>query len=86
MAPQIISASRRTDIPAFFTNWWMNRVREGRVLVRNPRNAQHVLDVSLAPEDVVAVVYWSRDYGRLLSYLPELDARGLLPCFHLTLT
>jgi hypothetical protein len=64
----------------------MHRVREGRVLVRNPRNPNHVIEVSLRPEDVIAVVYWSRDYGRLLPNLPELDDRGLLPCFHLTLT
>lgn len=84
--PQIISASRRTDLPAFFSTWWMNRVREERVLVRNPRNASQVMDVSLAPEDVVAVVYWSRDYGHLIPHLPELDDRGLRSCFHLTLT
>ncbi len=84
--PLIISASRRTDVPAFFTPWWMYRVRGGRVLVRNPRNPNHVIEVSLRPEDVIAVVYWSRDYGRLLPNLPELDDRGLLPCFHMTLT
>lgn len=86
MPPLIISASRRTDVPAFFTPWWMNRVRAGHVLVRNPRNPSQVLDVSLRADDVVAVVYWSRDYGRLLPHLPELDDRGLRPCFHLTLT
>ncbi len=64
----------------------MNRVRQGNVLVRNPRNPKHVIDVSLRPQDVIAVVYWSRDYGRLLPHLPELDERGLSPCFHLTLT
>ena len=84
--PLIISASRRTDIPAFFSTWWMHRVREGQVLVRNPRNPRHVMEVSLLPDDVLAVVYWSRDYGRLIPHLPELDERGLRPCFHLTLT
>lgn len=64
----------------------MHRVRQGNVLVRNPRNPKHIIDVSLRPQDVIAVVYWSRDYGRLLPHLPELDDRGLLPCFHLTLT
>ncbi|MCU0694437.1 MAG: DUF1848 domain-containing protein [Polyangiaceae bacterium] len=78
--------SRRTDIPAFFTPWWLERVRAGHVLVRNPRNASQVLHVSLRPDDVHAVVYWSRDYGNLLPHLAELDERGLKPCFHLTLT
>jgi hypothetical protein len=63
----------------------MERVRAGHVMVRNPRNAKQVLRVSLLPDDVAAVVYWSRDYGRLLPLLPELDDRGLAPCFHLTL-
>ena len=85
MPPIVISASRRTDIPAFFSRWWMERVRAGHVMVRNPRNTKQVLRVSLLPDDVAAVVYWSRDYGRLLPWLPELDERGLVPCFHLTL-
>ncbi|OQB13949.1 MAG: hypothetical protein BWY17_02647 [Deltaproteobacteria bacterium ADurb.Bin207] len=64
----------------------MHRVREGRVLVKNPRNPRQVLDVSLRPNDVIAVVYWSRDYRRLLPHFPELEDRGLRPCFHLSLT
>ena len=64
----------------------MQRVREGFVLVRNPRNPAHVMRVSLSPHDVIAVVFWSRDYGRLIPHLAELDDRGLRPCFHLTLT
>ena len=82
----IISASRRTDIPAFFTPWLMSRIRAGFVLVRNPRNAEHVMRVSLAVEDVIAIVFWSRDYGRLLGHLAELDDRGFRPCFQFTLT
>lgn len=64
----------------------MQRVREGFVLVPNPRNPSHVLRVSLAPAEVSAIVFWSRDYGRLLPHLDELDDRGLHACFHLTLT
>jgi hypothetical protein len=82
----VVSASRRTDIPAFFTPWLLNRVRAGLVLVRNPRNATHVMRVSLRPDDVLALVLWSRDYGRLIPRVAELDDRGLRPCFHFTLT
>jgi hypothetical protein len=82
----IISASRRTDLPAFFTPWLMGRVRAGEVMVRNPRNPQHVMRISLAPADVVAVVFWSRDYGKLLAHLDELDDRGLRGCFQFTFT
>ncbi len=84
--PQVISVSRRTDIPAFFAPWWMQRVRAEVVMVRNPRNPHHIMEVSLAPQNVVAVVYWSRNYDPLMPHLPELDDRGLRPCFHLTFT
>jgi hypothetical protein len=86
VAAQVISASRRTDIPAFFTPWFMQRVRQGFVLVRNPRNPNHVMRVSLAADDVIAIVFWSRNYQPLIPHLPELDDRGLRPYFHLTLT
>jgi len=84
--PTVISASRRTDIPAFFTPWLLHRLRAGFVMVRNPRNPLHVMRVSLAPEDVIATVLWSRDYGRLLPHLDEIDDRGLRPCFQFTFT
>ncbi len=38
----LISASRRTDIPAFYTPWLMNRIREGFVLTRNPFNPRQI--------------------------------------------
>lgn len=64
----------------------MQRIRAGFVMVRNPRNPEHVMRVSLAADDVIAIVFWSRDYGRLLPYLDEIDARELRPCFQFTLT
>ena len=48
----IISASRRTDIPAFYADWFCNRVREGFLYVRNPMNAHQISRVSLDPEVV----------------------------------
>lgn len=81
-----MSISRRTDIPAWFTPWLLQRIRAGFVMVRNPRNLQHVMRVSLKAEDVVAVVFWSRDYAKLIPHLSEFDDRDLRPCFHLTLT
>ena len=43
----ILSVSRRTDIPAFYAEWFMNRIREGFVMVRNPMNYHQVRKVSL---------------------------------------
>jgi hypothetical protein len=82
---QIISASRRTDIPKFHASWFMGRVREGRVAYRNPFSG-HLHEVSLRPEDVRAIVFWSRDYRPLERHLDELDARGFRYVFQFTIT
>jgi hypothetical protein len=59
----IISASRRTDIPAFYSEWFMNRLRKGHCLVPNPFNPRHVARISLVPESVDAIVFWSKNPG-----------------------
>lgn len=80
----IISASRRTDIPAYYTPWFLNRVREGYVLVRNPMNIHQVSRVSLAPDVVDGIVFWSKNPTPMLS---ELDAlRDYMYYFQFTLT
>ena len=81
----IISASRRTDIPAFFAPWLMARLRAGWCEVRNPFNAAQVSRVSLAAADVDALVFWTRDPRPLLPHLPELLALGHEPFFLFTL-
>lgn len=82
----IISASRRTDIPAFYADWFMNRIRAGFVLVRNPFNANQLRHVSLQVEDVKAIVFWTRNPQNLLPHLVELDARGYRYYFQYTIT
>ncbi|MBP7892858.1 MAG: DUF1848 domain-containing protein [Firmicutes bacterium] len=72
----IVSASRRTDIPAFYSEWLMNRVREGYCLVANPFNPTQVTRVSLSPESADAIVFWSKNPAPLLPHLEELDAMG----------
>lgn len=81
----IISASRRTDIPAFYTAWFMNRIREGYCTVPNPFNAKQVSRISLRPGDVDVIVFWTRYAAPLLPYLDELDQRGFRYCFLYTL-
>ncbi len=81
----IISASRRTDIPAFYAEWFVRRVRAGYCEVPNPMNPTQVASVSLRPEDVDVVVFWTRNPTPLLSHLPELDAAGFLYYFQYTL-
>jgi DNA repair photolyase len=82
----IISASRRTDIPAFYAEWFFNRLREGFVYSRNPFNANQVHRWELDPEVVDGMVFWTKNPGPMLSRLQELDDRGLRYYFQFTLT
>ena len=83
---QLISASRRTDIPAFYAEWFMNRIRAGYVEVQNPFNSKQISHISLKPEDVIAIVFWTRNALPLMPYLDELEERGYHFYFHWTIT
>lgn len=82
----IISASRRTDIPAFYTPWFMNRIREGYLLTKNPFNSRQIRRVSLTPSDVDVMVFWTRNPSKLIPNLPELDRSGFKYYFQYTIT
>jgi len=70
----IISASRRTDIPTYYSDWFYNRIKEGFVLVRNPMNFQQVSKIKLSPDVVDGIVFWSKNPMPLLKRLNELDS------------
>lgn len=80
----IISASRRSDIAAFHTEWFMEQVRKGFVDVRNPYNARQVSRIPLDPESVDVFVFWTRNPLPLLPYMDELEARGYRSAFLVT--
>lgn len=82
----IISASRRTDIPAFYGTWFMNRIREGFCEVPNPFNSGIVSRVPLDPADTEAIVFWTRYAERFLPHISELKSRGYRYYFQFTLT
>ena len=77
----ILSASRRTDIPAFFPEWFIKRIRSGEVLVRNPVNFSRISRIPLSPENVDCIVFWTKDAEPIMSYLNELDAAGYVILF-----
>ncbi len=81
----VISASRRTDIPAFYAPWFMNRIRAGYCLAQNPFSRQEYR-VSLDPTDVIALLFWTRDPRPLLPHLGELERRGYRCTFGITIT
>ena len=82
----IISASRRSDIPAFYGEWFMNRLRAGEVLVRNPMQKKQVSRILLTPETVDAFVFWTKNPTPFLHCLPEIKALGYPFYFLFTLT
>jgi len=81
----IISASRRTDIPAFYHKWFMNRIRAGYCVVPNPFNRNQLSRIDLTPKDVEVIVFWTRNPQPLLSSLSELDQLGYKYYFQFTL-
>ena len=83
--PRVISASRRTDIPAFYSDWFVNRLEEGFVSVRQPYSGKF-FSVSLNPAEVSAIVFWSKNYAPLLGKLPRLEQVTKNLFFHFTIT
>lgn len=66
----IISASYKTDIPAFYGEWLMNRLKAGYCKMVNPYGRQ-VYRISLAPEDVDGFIFWTKNIG---PFLPRLES------------
>ena len=81
----IISASRRTDIPAFYSDWFMKNIRNGYVTIQNPYNG-YSKDISLKVEDVDCIVFWTRNPSNMYKYLDELNEMGYNYYFQYTLT
>lgn len=69
----IISASRRTDIPSYYSEWFFNRLKEGYVFVRNPMNAHQISKISLLPEVVDGIVFWTKNPTPMLNKLDKLE-------------
>lgn len=68
----ILSVSRRTDIPAFYSEWFFNRIKEGYVDVRNPMNIHQVSRIKITPDVVDCIVFWTKNPKMMLSRLDEL--------------
>lgn len=82
----IISASRRTDIPALYSEWFMNRLRAGYVLVPGIRNLDRLGRVVLSPESVDCIVFWTKNPEPMLNILKSIEAMRYFFCFQFTVT
>lgn len=81
-APVIISASRSTDIPAFYAKWLLNRLDKGYCTWYNPFN-QKPMYISF--KNTKVIVFWTKNPEPMIQYLPELDKRGIHYYFQVTL-
>lgn len=73
-APIIISASRATDIPAFYSDWFFNRLSKGYARWRNPYNGR---DSYVSFANTKFIVFWSKNPEPLLPLLPKLKQKGI---------
>ncbi len=81
-APLIVSASRATDIPAFYSDWFFNRLSKGYARWRNPYNGK---DSHVSFAKTKFIVFWSKNPGPILPLLPILKQKGIGCYFQYTL-
>lgn len=72
----ILSVSRRTDIPAFYTDWFINRLRDGYVLVPNPYNTKRLYRIELFPENIDCIVFWTKNASPMFNKLDIIEGLG----------
>ena len=70
----VLSVSRRTDIPNYYSEWFYNRIKDGYLYVRNPMNAHQVSKIQLSSEVVDCIVFWTKNPEPMFSRLEDLDA------------
>lgn len=69
----ILSVSRRTDIPNYYSEWFLNRIKEGYLYVRNPMNIHQVSKIDISPEIVDCIVFWTKNPEPMLDKLEQLN-------------
>ncbi len=79
----IISASRRTDIPAFYLKWFMNAISKKSIKIQNPFYKKNFYTVDLSPDSVKWIVFWSRNYKSFLKNYQFFNEYNLF--FHFTI-
>lgn len=69
----ILSVSRRTDIPNYYSEWFFNRIKDGFAYVKNPMNPHQVSKINLSPDVVDCIVFWSKNPKPMINRLDELS-------------
>ena len=68
----ILSVSRRTDLPNYYSDWFYNRIKEGFLYVKNPMNAHQISRIDLSPRVVDCIVFWTKNPTEMIDRLDEL--------------
>lgn len=82
----IISASRRTDIPSYYGEWFINRLRDGYVLIQNPYNALRLSRLPLSPDTTDCIVFWTKNPAPMMEELKTVSELGYNYYFQYTIT
>ncbi|MBA7600445.1 hypothetical protein ES703_07500 [subsurface metagenome] len=82
---RIISVSRRTDIPAFYGDWFMHRLKEGFAGLVHPFGGNKYI-IPLRPEKVICFVFWSKNFSPFIENLKIIDELGYKFYFNYTVT
>lgn len=69
----ILSVSRRTDIPNYYSDWFLARIKEGFLYVRNPMNTHQISRIDLSPEVVDCIVFWTKNPANMIEKLGDLQ-------------
>jgi len=80
----ILSVSRRTDIPNYYSEWFFNRIQEGFVYVKNPMNPHQISKVTITPDVVDCIVFWTKNPTPMINRLDEIASYNYY--FQFTLT
>ena len=65
----VLSVSRRTDIPNYYSEWFLNRIKEGFLYVRNPMNMHQISKINISPDVVDCIVFWTKNPENMMKQL-----------------
>lgn len=82
----ILSVSRRTDIPAFYSNWFFKRLEENFFLVRNPMNTHQISKVSLDASVIDCIVFWTKNPKPMIDNIDIVEKKYGINSFYFQYT
>lgn len=69
----ILSVSRRTDVPNYYSDWFINRIKAGFLYVRNPLNVHQISRIELSPEVIDCIVFWTKNPANMIEKLNDIN-------------